>query len=213
MKIIDSKKVIEEQKQQIKEEIQSFATVPVLAVIQVEGDAASNRYVNNKIKLGTELGIEVRHVLLPNDVTQEEVKDKIMELNNDVECSGVLLQLPLPKHLDEKYLLDQICPYLDVDCLSSWNIGKLLKGEEYVQSCTPKGIVGLLKFYGVDLKGKDVLIVNDSTIVGRPLALLMLKETFATAQTLLVLLEKNSVRKSFTSSNTSCGILRLLSII
>lgn len=171
-----AKPYVDSKIEELKERVEKLNKRPKLVIIRVEGDKASERYVRNKNKMCDEIGILNETILLPNDVTQEEVKDKIMELNNDVECSGVLLQLPLPKHLDEKYLLDQICPYLDVDCLSSWNIGKLLKGEEYVQSCTPKGIVGLLKFYGVDLKGKDVLIVNDSTIVGRPLALLMLKE-------------------------------------
>lgn len=175
-KLLWAEPYVNAKKVELQRRVKELGCDVKLVIIRVDGDEASERYVRNKNKMCEEIGVLSETILLPNDVTQEEVRDVIEKLNSDDKVDGILLQLPLPKHLDEKYLLDQICPYKDVDSLSSWNLGKLLKDETYLPSCTSRGIVQLLKFYGVSLKGKDVLIINDSVIVGRPLSQLLLKE-------------------------------------
>ena len=170
MNIIDSKAVIEEQKKKLKETVQLFSNKPVLAVIQVEGDSASDRYVRNKKKLGEELGLEVRHILLDRNVTQHQVCCVIDELNNDEKVNGIILQLPIPDHLNKRALLDRICPYKDVDGLGTYQIGWLgTNHENALVPCTAKGVMDLIYANTDSIEGKDIVIVNCSYLIGIPL--------------------------------------------
>lgn len=170
MKMIDSKAVIEFQKAVLKQITQSFAFKPVLAVIQVEGDSASDRYIRNKIKLGEELGIEVRHILLNNDVEQVEMLELIDELNDDRNVNGIILQLPIPDHLNKRLLLDRIDPEKDVDGLGAQQIGWLgTNDDKALVPCTAKGVMHLINATVDDINGLDIVIVNCSYLIGIPL--------------------------------------------
>ena len=141
----------------------------------MEGDAASDKYVNNKMKKCAEAGIDVKFCYFGRDVTNQEVAEKIEELNTDDEITGMILQLPLPIHLNEKYLTNKIRPDKDVDGFTIHNTGRLSLGMECNMACTPKGVIDLLLFNDIEIEGKDVLIINRSNIVGKPLAQLFLQ--------------------------------------
>ena len=169
MKMIDSKAVIEFQKAVLKQITQSFAFKPVLAVIQIEGDSASDRYIINKIKLGEELRIEVRHILLNNDVEQVEVLELIDELNDDRNVNGIILQLPIPDHLNKRLLLDRIDPEKDVDGLGAQQIGWLgTNDNKALVPCTAKGVMHLINATVDDINGLDIVVVS-SYLIGIPL--------------------------------------------
>lgn len=175
-RILYAKPYAESKIEELKVRVEKLNKTPKLVIIRVEGDEASERYVRNKNKRADEVGIEHETILFPSDVSQEEVKNKIEELNSDDNVDGILLQLPLPKHLDEHYLMNLIDVEKDVDGLTYINIGKLTQRQECNIACTPLGICSLLEFYGINLKGKSVLIINDSVIVGRSLAMLLLNK-------------------------------------
>ena len=174
--ILYAKPYVDMKIEELKERVKKLDKKPKLVIIRVECDDASERYVRNKEKMCKEVGIESETVLLPNDVEESVVKDKIEELNSDENVTGILLQLPLPKHLDEHYLTNQICPYKDTDGFTIYNMGRLALGNPLNVACTPRGIINFLKFNNIELKGKDVCIVNASNIVGKPLAHLFLQE-------------------------------------
>lgn len=174
--ILYAKPYAEMKVEELKKRVEKLKRKPKLVIIRVEGDEASERYVRNKNKRADEVGIDHETILFPQDVSQKEVIEKIDELNFDTSVDGILLQLPLPKHLDEHYLTNRIFHTKDVDGFTVQNSGLLALGQPNLVSCTPKGVVGLLKFYDVDLKGKDVLVINASNIVGKPLANLLLVE-------------------------------------
>ena len=177
MRMIDSKAVINEQKEKLRKEIKLFSNKPKLVVIQVEGDAASNRYVNNKKKLGEELGLDVCHILLHHNISQHEVCEIIDELNEDKGVNGVILQLPIPEHLNKKALLNRIAPEKDVDGLGVQQIGMLgTKDEGALIPCTAKGVYDLLIANTDTLEGKDIVVVNCSYLIGIPLQT-MLRDT------------------------------------
>lgn len=196
--------------EELKERVNKLKRKPKLVIIRANNDEPSERYIRNKVKRCEEVGIISEIIRYTENVTQLEIKNKIEELNSDEEVCGILLQLPLYPHLEAKELLDEICPYKDPDCLTSYNIGKLLKGESYVESCTPFGCIELLKFYGIELKGKDCLVINDSAIVGRPLSQLLLKER-ATAT--IAHKETKNLKEKIRNADvifTATGCLRLL---
>ena len=174
--ILYAKPYVDMKIEELKERVKRLDKKPKLVIIRVEGDDASERYVRNKEKMCAEVGIESETVLLPNDVEESVVKDKIEELNSDENVTGILLQLPLPKHLDEHYLTNQICPYKDTDGFTIYNMGRLALGKPLNVACTSLGVINFLKFNNIELKGKDVCIVNASNIVGKPLAHLFLQE-------------------------------------
>ena len=178
MEMINSKEIIANEKAKLIDIVKGLDKQPVLAVIQVAGDSASDRYVNNKRKLGTEIGIEVRHILLDNNVTQEEVQCVINELNSDDDVNGIILQLPIPEHLNQRELLDSICPYKDVDGLGAYQLGWLgTKDKRALAPCTAKGVIALLDNVVEDgLVGKDICVVNCSYLIGIPLQT-MLRDT------------------------------------
>ena len=160
----------------LKQQVNEMQRPPKLAIIRVDGDPASEKYVRNKEKRCEEVGIESETILLPNDVSQETVTQAISLLNLDPRVDGILLQLPLPAHLDEHFLTNQIYPEKDVDGFTIYNTGLLALGQPGNVPCTPRGIIDFLKYNNIKLKGADVTIVNASNIVGKPLAQLFLLE-------------------------------------
>lgn len=173
--LLNAKPYVEAKMKELKERLSELDVTPKLAIIQVEGNQASDKYVGNKKKKCAELGIPVELYYFSKDVESHTIEEKIAELNSNDEVTGILIQLPLPKHLDEQFLINQICPYKDVDGLTWYNIGRLSQGIYAIPPCTPKGVIELLDFYEIPLEGKDVLIINDSNLVGKPLAQLMLQ--------------------------------------
>ena len=147
-----------------------------LAVILVGENPASQVYVRNKGKACDALGIRGDTILLPEQTTQEELEALIEKLNRDENTDGILVQLPLPKHLDEAKALRLIAPEKDVDGFHIENAGKLFTGQEGVVACTPKGILAMLKAWNVPLSGKEAVVIGRSNIVGKPVAMLLLNE-------------------------------------
>lgn len=179
--ILDGKKFSEELREHMKKEINSLVESgkkrPGLAVVIVGEDKASQIYVASKIKYCNEIGIKSEHVILKSDATEEELLKEINRLNNDETIHGILVQLPLPEHLDSKKIIESILPSKDVDCFTTTNIGEVFLGEkDTVYPCTPLGIVEILKKYDITIQGKDVTIIGRSNIVGKPLALMMINE-------------------------------------
>ena len=147
-----------------------------LAVILVGDDPASQVYVRNKGKACEELGILSETLCLPQESTQEALEAEIERLNRDDRIDGILVQLPLPRHLDEAAALKKIIPEKDVDGFHIENAGKLFTGQQGVVACTPKGILHMLKASGVPLSGKEAVVIGRSNIVGKPIAMLLLNE-------------------------------------
>ncbi len=180
MLLLDGKKTAAEIRAKLKAEVeQNMAQgkrAPGLAVILVGEDPASKVYVRNKEKACSEAGIVSKSFRLPADTSQTELKNLILDLNQDREVDGILLQLPLPKHLNSQELLELISPAKDVDGFHPENVGRLTLGLPGFRSCTPAGIMTLLKHYGLEVSGKKAVVVGRSNIVGKPLALLLLQE-------------------------------------
>lgn len=147
---------------------------PHARIIRVDGDKPSEKYVNNKVKKCAERNVESSICLLPNDVTIEKLLETIEEANNDPNVHGIMLQLPLPAHLDADKAINIISPKKDIDCLTTYNVGRLLEGTSVIAPCTPQGIIDILKANDINITGKDVLIINRSMLVGKPLAALIL---------------------------------------
>ncbi|MCS5421412.1 MULTISPECIES: bifunctional methylenetetrahydrofolate dehydrogenase/methenyltetrahydrofolate cyclohydrolase FolD [Psychrilyobacter] len=180
IKIIDGKKISAEIKEEMKIEIEELTKggkrAPGLAVIIVGENPASKVYVNSKVKTCSALGIYSEKYNLDSEITEAELLKLIEELNNKEEIDGILVQLPLPKHIDEDKIIEAIKPNKDVDGFHPINLGKLVIGKNGFKSCTPYGIMELLKRYELDLNGKDVVIVGRSNIVGKPLAVMLTNE-------------------------------------
>ncbi len=174
MEIIDGKSVAAEMRQELKEKIDKMSRKPGLAVVIVGQDPASTIYVRNKIKACEELGIRSYSYELPENSTQEQVESLLKELGQDDNVDGILLQLPLPKHLNENSAVACIPVEKDVDGFSAENLGLLLQNKAKIVACTPLGVMKMLEKYGVDPKGKHAVIVGRSETVGKPMALLLL---------------------------------------
>ncbi len=177
--IIDGKKISGEIKEELKEKVAKLSADGVtitLAVVQVGSDPASTVYVGNKKKACEYIGIHSLSYELPEDTTQEELLALIDKLNSDPKVSGILVQLPLPSHIDEDLIIKTIDPVKDVDGFHPQNVGALSIGQEGFVSCTPAGIIQLLKRSNIDIEGKECVIIGRSNIVGKPMALLMLRE-------------------------------------
>jgi methylenetetrahydrofolate dehydrogenase (NADP+)/methenyltetrahydrofolate cyclohydrolase len=147
---------------------------PGLATVLVGNDPASEVYVRNKGKTAEALGFKSVHIALPADTTQDALLAKVKDLSADKSVHGILVQLPLPKHLDEAAILDALDPAKDVDALTPTNAGLLLSGRAHLVSCTPTGVMLLLKEYVGDIAGKDVLVIGRSLLFGKPAAQLLL---------------------------------------
>ena len=179
MQIINGKEVSASVKAQVKaecEELKKQGITPGLAVIIVGDDSASQVYVRNKERACEECGFYSRKYALPEETTQEELNKLIIELNNDKSINGILCQLPLPKHLDDKEVINLIDPIKDVDAFHPENVGRIMIGDYNFLPCTPAGIVELIKSTGVEISGKKAVVIGRSNIVGKPMAMLLLHE-------------------------------------
>lgn len=173
--LIDGKLVSKKILDGLAEDISFLKEKPCLAVIIVGDNPASKIYVNLKKKKAQELGIKSIVVELPSNTTQEILFSKIDELNNDSGVNSIIVQLPLPSHIDTKAVLEKINPLKDVDCFHPYNVGHIATGcNPYVYPCTPKGILKLLEYYDISLEGKKVVVAGRSNIVGRPLAQMLI---------------------------------------
>ena len=177
--IIDGKKVSAEVKEQVRLETLELAKKvirPGLAVIIVGDDPASRVYVNNKKKACEAVGFLSREYALPATTTQEELLSLVDELNEDKEINGILCQLPLPKGLDEKAVIEAISPIKDVDAFHAINVGKIMIGDYDFLPCTPAGVMEMLHSYKIPVEGKKCVVIGRSNIVGKPMAMLLLHE-------------------------------------
>ncbi|MDD4112233.1 MAG: bifunctional methylenetetrahydrofolate dehydrogenase/methenyltetrahydrofolate cyclohydrolase FolD [Herbinix sp.] len=177
--IIDGKKTSSEIKDELKEQVEQLKEKNIevcLCVIQVGSDPASAIYVNNKKKACEYIGIKSLSYELPEDTTQEHLLELIDKLNKQDDVHGILVQLPIPKHIDEDRIIQAISPNKDVDGFHPQSVGRLSIGQKGFVSCTPAGIVQLLKRYNISMEGKECVIVGRSNIVGKPMAMLMLRE-------------------------------------
>lgn len=176
MTLLDARGIVEKKINELQTRVSKLVNKPKLVIIRIGDDFASGKYVANKIKRCDQVGIDSEIIHLKEDITQSEVEVIIKSLNNDNTVTGMLLQLPIPKHLDKDYLTNLIVDEKDVDGFTIGNMGKLSLGLGCNVACTPRGIITLLKEFKIDIESKDVLIINRSNIVGKPLAQLLLKE-------------------------------------
>ena len=174
--IIDGKALAAKVKEEVAKKAGELSAKPALAVIIVGDNPASRVYVNGKKKDCEECGFYSEEYALPAEISQKQLLDLIDQLNGREDMDGILVQLPLPKHLDEREVLRAIRPDKDVDCFHPYNVGKLMIGEDGFVPCTPYGVVRMLKEYGIDIRGKHCVVVGRSNIVGKPQAILMLRE-------------------------------------
>ena len=180
MILIDGKKEAASLRRKLKDEVtklkKKFNNVPGLTVILIGELAPSQIYVRNKEKSAKEVGLNSEVIKYPNDVDEKTILQKIKDLNEDTSVSGILVQLPLPKHIDKKKVIDSISPYKDVDGFHPMNVGSLSSGYESSIPCTPLGCYFLLKSVEPNLSGKKVVIIGRSNLNGKPMAQLLLKE-------------------------------------
>ena len=174
MKIIDGKALAAKLRTSLKEEIQRSPITPGLAVVLVGIDPASQIYVRNKIKACEEVGIRSFSYALPETATQKEVETLLDELAHNTDVHGILLQLPLPKHLDSEAAMAHIPVEKDVDGFSAQNLGLLTLHKERIVACTPLGVMKLLENEGIELTGKNAVVLGRSDTVGKPMAMLLL---------------------------------------
>ena len=175
--IMDGKALAAKVKEQVRAQVEGMERKPGLAVVLVGDNPASRVYVNGKKKDCGECGIYSEEYALPAVTTQAELLELIDVLNGREDIDGILVQLPLPRHLDEKEVLLAIRPDKDVDCFHPFNVGQLMIGEEGFRPCTPAGVMRLLEEYGIDPAGKHCVIVGRSNIVGKPQAMLMVQKS------------------------------------
>lgn len=175
--IIDGKKIRDYNLELMKAEVaelNSKGVYPCLCVIIVGNDPASRVYVNNKKAACEKIGIISREYALPEETTTDELLKLIDELNADDKVSGILCQMPVPKQIDSKAVLERIIPSKDVDCFHPYNVGKLVQGDSVLMPCTPMGMVKMLEYMNVEISGKHCVVIGRSDIVGKPMAQLML---------------------------------------
>ena len=179
-KLIDGKEVSNHVKTKVKEEVELLkekGIEPALAVIIVGNDPASRVYVNNKKKACEFTGMRSVEYAMPEETTEEELLSVIDKLNADESINGILCQLPVPKHISEKAVIERISAKKDVDVFSAENVGKMWQGDYDMASCTPMGVIELLDYYGIDVCGKNCVIIGRSNIVGKPMASLLLERS------------------------------------
>lgn len=178
-KLLDGRIMAAELEQELQKRVEAVSArgvTPGLTVILVGEDPASQTYVSNKEKACARLGIRSRTLRMPQSATQQELEDAIREANADASVHGILVQLPLPQHLDSDRALSLILPEKDVDGFHDINAGRLSRGLDCVVACTPKGALHMLKRAGIPLQGREAVVVGRSNIVGKPMALLLLQE-------------------------------------
>lgn len=180
MQIIDGKKVSANVKERVRLEcerlVKEHGVTPGLAVVIVGDDPASRVYVNNKKKACELVGFKSEEYALPAETTQEELLSLVDTLNNKDDINGILVQLPLPKHLDDKSVIERISPKKDVDAFHAVNVGKIMLGEYDFLPCTPAGVMEMLHQYEIPVEGKQCVVIGRSNIVGKPMGMLLLHE-------------------------------------
>ena len=178
--IINGKLIAEKIKKEIADYIELRKSenlqIPKIASILVGDDGGSIYYINSQERVAKSLGVEFEKILFDNSILEEELINEICKLNNRDDISGIILQLPLPKGMNEKKVISTISPDKDIDCLTYENAGKLYMGEQCYLHCTPNSVVRIIKSLNIPLEGKRVVIIGRSNIVGKPLSALMLKE-------------------------------------
>lgn len=179
-KIIDGKKVAQDIKLEIKNFVENRKKQglrpPKIVSILVGNDEGSIYYINSQEKVATSLGVEFNKLLLNEDIKEEKLIEKIKVLNNDNNVDGIIIQLPLPKNLNEKNIINTISPSKDIDCLTFINQGKLYCGDKAFLPCTPNSVITLLERYNIELEGKNVVVIGRSNIVGKPVAQLLINK-------------------------------------
>ena len=180
MQIIDGKKVSAEVKEEVRQQTlklkETHGITSGLAVVIVGDDPASRVYVNNKKKACELVGFKSEEYALPAETTQQELLNLVETLNNKDDINGILVQLPLPKHLDDKAVIAAINPKKDVDAFHAVNVGKIMLGEYDFLPCTPAGVMEMLHSYNIEVSGKNCVVIGRSNIVGKPMAMLLLHE-------------------------------------
>ena len=180
MQIIDGKKVSAQVKEEVRKQTlelkEAYGITPGLAVVIVGDDPASCVYVNNKKKACEVVGFKSEEYALPASTTQEELLELVNTLNNKQDINGILVQLPLPEHLDDKAVIEAINPQKDVDAFHAVNVGKIMLGEYDFLPCTPSGVMEMLHAYDIPVSGKNCVVIGRSNIVGKPMAMLLLHE-------------------------------------
>jgi methylenetetrahydrofolate dehydrogenase (NADP+)/methenyltetrahydrofolate cyclohydrolase len=179
-RILAGKEIAEAIKSEVAADVEKlherFGTSPGLVVVRVGDDPASAVYVGNKVKTSEALGIRSEHRHMPDTTTQDELLAVVRELNERDDVDGILVQLPLPRQIDEKRVLEAIDPAKDVDGFHPINVGRLSQGDECLIPCTPAGVIEILKRSGIEIAGQNAVIVGRSNIVGKPMAMLLLQE-------------------------------------
>ncbi len=173
MKILDGKKIKKEILDELKEEVSNLKDKPNFVVIQVGNNEASNVYIKQKAKMAEHIGYGYTHMKLPEDITETDLLKEIDKLNKDRNIHGVLVQMPLPEHIDTNIIQNAVLPEKDVDGLSDMNAGKLFHGKDALFSCTPYGVMELLKRYKIQVEGKHAVVVGRSNLVGKPMGVML----------------------------------------
>jgi len=174
MKVIDGKTLAQNLRKNIANEVKQYSRPPGLAVLLVGDDQASQVYVRNKSRACVEVGFYSDQIHKSANITEEELLSEVCRLNENPTIDGILVQLPLPSHIDSNKIIEAIIPEKDVDGFSSENVGKLSQNKPFISPCTPKGIMKMLASIKCDLRGKDCVIIGASNIVGRPMAMELL---------------------------------------
>jgi methylenetetrahydrofolate dehydrogenase (NADP+)/methenyltetrahydrofolate cyclohydrolase len=178
--VLDGKKLAKKVKNQVKESVsqlvEKYKVTPHLVVILIGDDPASETYVKSKEKTSKSLGLKSTVIKKDASISEKELIDLIVSLNEDDDVHGILLQLPIPKHIDEEKVINLIDPLKDVDGFSNHHVARLNKGLDALVPCTPLGIMEIFKEYNIDLQGKYAVVMGRSQIVGKPMASLLLKE-------------------------------------
>ncbi len=178
--LLNGKEFSKKLKNNLKIEVENLKKetnqTPGLVIILVGNNPASEVYVRNKVKDATNCGINANLIRFEETISEQELIDEVIKLNNDDTCHGLIVQLPLPKHINEQVIIDTISPDKDVDGFGILNKGKLFSGLESIESATPKGIMKLLEEYNIDPKGKHAVVVGRSNIVGKPMAIMLLNK-------------------------------------
>jgi len=204
-KLIDGKKVSQEIRKDIAKTVEELKTKniePGLVVVLVGDDPASAIYVRNKEKSAVKLGMYSETIRMEASTSQEKLLNLINKLNDDEKYNGILVQLPLPKHIDEQLILKSINPKKDVDCFHPENVGRLVTGNPYLLPCTPAGIIEMLKAYDIATSGKNVVIAGRSNIVGKPMAnILVQKQEFANATVTVVHSRTKNIEEYFINAD------------
>lgn len=175
-KFLYGNEVKEQWLNEIQDEMLKYNVTPRLVIVQVGDNPDSNRYINNKIKSAEKIKMETKLIKLADTIKEEELIKLIHELNEDKSVNGLIVQLPLPKHINELEVNKAISPIKDVDGFTDVNVGKTLLGLDSFVSCTPLGIMKIFNYYNIDLVGKDVVIVGRSNIVGKPMSSLLINK-------------------------------------